>query len=64
MEKAICPLGGRDTRRNEEGMEGFRIIISPSWELSRDLVGGKCNGMERAICPLEQLHQLGHNCAK
>ena len=34
MERAICPLGGGDTCGNEEGMEGFGIVISQSSELS------------------------------
>ena len=33
-------------------MEGFGIVISQSWELSGDLAGVKCDGMERVVCPL------------
>ena len=52
MERALCPLGGGDTCENEEGMEGFGIVISQSWELFGDLAGGKCDGKERVVFPL------------
>ena len=45
MERAVCPLGGGDTCRNEEGMEGFGFVISQSREPLGDLVGGRCDGM-------------------
>ena len=52
MERAVCPLGGGDTCRNEEGMEGFGFVISQSREPLGDLVGGRCDGMEKAVCAL------------